>query len=118
LDTPHLGWCHGDFQTEHVIVDPATDRVSAIIDWADQGSGDIAWDVAVLTIDNDAHLRIFLDGYDADDELRAAIDQLLPLYSVVRLTGEAGWFAEHGYPPGESLRRAITWRPETPGRRA
>jgi hypothetical protein len=30
---------------------------------------------------------------------------------VVRLIGEAGWFAEHGYPPGENLQRAIDWRP-------
>ena len=111
LDAPHLAWCHGDLQPEHVLVDPATDRVVAIIDWADQGSGDIGWDFAVLTIDHDEHREAFLTGYGADDELRAALGQLLPLYNVVRLVGEAGWFAEHGYPPGENLERAIDWRP-------
>lgn len=111
LDAPHLAWCHGDLQPEHVLVDPATDRVAAIIDWADQGSGDIGWDVAVLTIDHNEHREAFLTGYGADDELRVALGQLLPLYSVVRLIGEAGWFAEHGYPPGENLQRAIDWRP-------
>jgi aminoglycoside phosphotransferase (APT) family kinase protein len=111
LEAPHLAWCHGDLQPEHVIVDPATNRVAAIIDWADHGSGDIGWDVAVLTIDHDRRCNAFLTGYGAGDELRAALDQVLPLYNVVRLVGEAGWFAEHGYPPGESLRRAITWRP-------
>jgi len=111
LDAPHLAWCHGDLQPEHVLVDPATHDVVAIIDWADNGSGDIGWDVSVLTIDHDLHRDAFLDGYGADRELRTALDQLLPLYNVVRLVGEAGWFAEHGYPPGENLRRAIAWRP-------
>ena len=110
LDAPHLAWCHGDLQPEHVLVDPATSRVAAIIDWADQGSGDVGWDVAVLTIDQAQRLDAFLAGYGAGDELRAALDQLLPLYGVVRLVGEATWFAEHGYPEGENLRRAIEWR--------
>jgi len=111
LDTPHLAWCHGDLQPEHVLVDAATNHVAAIIDWADHGAGDIGWDVSVLTIDHAPRRRAFLAGYGADDELRAALDQLLPLYNVVRLVGEATWFAEHGYPPGESLQRAIDWRP-------
>ena len=85
--------------------------VMAIIDWADKGSGDIGWDVAVLTIDHASAADAFLDGYGAGQELRTALDQLLPLYKVVRLVGEAGWFAEHGFPPGENLQRAIDWRP-------
>jgi fructosamine-3-kinase len=110
LDTPHLVWCHGDLQPDHVIVDPATNRVAAIIDWADNGCGDVGWDVAVLTIDHHEQRDAFLAGYGASSELRTALDQLLPLYEVVRLVGEAGWFAEHGYPPGENLRRAIEWQ--------
>jgi aminoglycoside phosphotransferase (APT) family kinase protein len=111
LDAPYLGWCHGDLQPEHVLVDPTRHSVVAIIDWADNGSGDIGWDVAVLTIDHDQHRDAFLDGYGANSELRNALGQLLPLYKVVRLVGESGWFAEHGYPPGENLRRAIAWSP-------
>ncbi|HTK15771.1 MAG TPA: aminoglycoside phosphotransferase family protein [Acidimicrobiia bacterium] len=110
LDIPHLAWCHGDLQPEHVIVDPATNRVAAIIDWADNGAGDVGWDVAVLTIDHHERREAFLAGYGASTELRAALDQLLPLYEVVRLVGEATWFAEHNFPPGENLRRAIEWR--------
>ncbi|MDQ1448961.1 MAG: hypothetical protein QOC79_1932 [Actinomycetota bacterium] len=110
LDTPRLAWCHGDLQPEHVLVNPATNRVIAIIDWADNGSGDIGWDVSVLTIDHHEHRNAFLAGYGASTELRAALDQLLPLYQVVRLVGEAGWFAEHNFPPGENLRRAIEWQ--------
>jgi aminoglycoside phosphotransferase (APT) family kinase protein len=110
LDAPHLAWCHGDLQPEHVLVDPATNRVAAIIDWADNGSGDIGWDVSVLTIDHHERRDAFLAGYRPGTELRVALDELRPLYEVVRLVGEAGWFAEHGYPPGENLRRAIEWQ--------
>jgi aminoglycoside phosphotransferase (APT) family kinase protein len=109
LDTSHLAWCHGDLQPDHVIVDPATNRVTAIIDWADNGSGDVGWDVSVLTIDHHEQRDAFLAGYGASTELRVALDQLLPLYEVVRLVGEASWFAEHNFPPGENLRRAIEW---------
>ena len=109
LDTPHVVWCHGDLQPDHVLVDPGTARVTAIIDWADHGPGDAGWDLAVLTLDDASHLDAFFDGYAARGELRDAVDRLLPLYSVVRLVGEAGWLAEHGHPYADNLRRAIEW---------
>jgi fructosamine-3-kinase len=111
LDAPHVVWCHGDLQPEHVLVDPATDRVTAIIDWADNGSGDFVWDVAVLTIDDPEPCDAFLDGYGATEEHRAALDALLPLYAAVRLAGEASWLADHGFPYADNLRRVREWRP-------
>ena len=110
LDTPHIVWCHGDLQPEHVLVDRATGRVAAIIDWADHGAGDFGWDLAVLTIDHAPYRAAFLDGYGATREQRAALDALLPLYCVVRLVGEAGWFAEHEMPYAGNLRRVQEWR--------
>jgi fructosamine-3-kinase len=107
LDTPRIGWCHGDLQPEHVLVDPETHRVVAIIDWADHGSGDVGWDAMVLTIDHASHLDAFLRGYDASADLRDALEQTRPLFSTVRLLSEATWFARHGYPTAENLRRAI-----------
>jgi aminoglycoside phosphotransferase (APT) family kinase protein len=111
LDAPHLGWNHGDLQPEHMLLDPATDRVAGIIDWADNGYGDVGWDIAVLTMDHEQYLDAFLAGYGASDELRTALDLVLPLFRVVRLVGEAGWMADHGFPFEPSLRRAIDWRP-------
>ena len=111
LDTPHVVWCHGDLQPEHVLVDPATDRVTAIIDWADHGTGDCVWDIAVLTIDDPQHRDAFLHGYGATAAQHDALDALLPLYAVVRLAGEAGWFADHGFPYADNLRRVQEWRP-------
>jgi aminoglycoside phosphotransferase (APT) family kinase protein len=111
LAAPVVGWCHGDFQPEHVLIDPANDRVVSIIDWADHGSADITWDVMVLTLDDARHLDALLDGYGADGARRTALAQRLPLFGVVRLLGEAHWLAEHGVGFDESLRRAIDWRP-------
>jgi len=110
LDDPIIVWCHGDLQPEHVLVDPETDDVVAIVDWADHGAGDFVWDVAVLTIDHAPDRDAFLDGYRATPEHLAALHARLPLYSVVRLLGEAGWFAEHGFPYEENLRRASEYR--------
>jgi aminoglycoside phosphotransferase (APT) family kinase protein len=111
LDAPHLVWCHGDFQPDHVLVDPVTHRVNAIIDWADNGSGDAGWDVCVLTLDHNQRRDAFLSGYGATDAFRAALGQLLPLYEVVRLLGSASWLAEHRHPlAAEHLRRALDWR--------
>jgi fructosamine-3-kinase len=108
LDAPHVVWCHGDLQPEHVLVDSATGRVASIIDWADHGSGDAAWDIMVLTIDDDSRLDAFLGGYGANDDLREALDDLLPVFGTVRLLSEATWFAQRGYPTAENLRRAMT----------
>jgi aminoglycoside phosphotransferase (APT) family kinase protein len=110
LDAPHVVWCHGDLQPEHVLVDPATERVTAIIDWADHGAGDFVWDFAVLGLDHPEQLGAALDGYGATREQRAALDALLPLYSVVRLVGEAGWFAEHDLPYADNFDRALAYR--------
>jgi aminoglycoside phosphotransferase (APT) family kinase protein len=107
LDAPHLAWCHGDFQPEHVIVDASSNRVVAIIDWADQGAGDVGWDMSVLTLDHRRHLDAVLDGYGADDDLRAALDQLLPLYDAVRVIGAATWYAEHNLPTAGIFAQAI-----------
>lgn len=109
LDDPIVAWCHGDLQPEHVLVDPETDRVTDIVDLADQGAGDFAWDVAVLTLDDGARLDDFFAGYGATAEHRARFAAVGPAYAAARLVGEAGWFAEHGLPYEENLRRAAEY---------
>jgi aminoglycoside phosphotransferase (APT) family kinase protein len=83
IDAAPLVWCHGDLQPDHVLLDPATDEVVAVIDWSDHGRADGAWDVALLTLD--------------DDRLTAERAPLVPLYQQVRLLGEMRWLADHGF---------------------
>jgi hypothetical protein len=84
--------------------------VTAIVDWADHGAGDFVWDFAVLTLDHPEQVGGAIDGYGATREQRASLDARLPLYTVVRLVGEAGWFAEHGLPYEENLARVLAYR--------
>jgi aminoglycoside phosphotransferase (APT) family kinase protein len=47
--SPHAGtFCHNDLGIEHVLVDPATLEVGAIIDWTDAAIADPAYDLALV----------------------------------------------------------------------
>jgi aminoglycoside phosphotransferase (APT) family kinase protein len=92
-----VGWCHGDCHPDHILVDPVRQRVVAVIDWADHGTGAIAWDLAVLTIDHPGAL--------------GPLPPTVPLYQVIRHVGEACWFAAHDLDPGPALAAAEAWRP-------
>jgi aminoglycoside phosphotransferase (APT) family kinase protein len=96
-----LVWLHGDCQPDHFLVDPRTERVASVIDWADAREGDALMDLAVLTLHREDALPAVLDGYGADADLREATDSLLPLYRAVRAVDAARWLDEHGYPGQE-----------------
>jgi aminoglycoside phosphotransferase (APT) family kinase protein len=76
-------WCHGDLQPDHILIDPETNAVTAVIDWSDHGQADGAWDFALLTLDH--------------DRLASARSPLVPLYQHVRLLTEMRWLADHGF---------------------
>jgi aminoglycoside phosphotransferase (APT) family kinase protein len=86
---------HGDLHIEHVWVDG--DEVSAVLDWSEASQGDALFDLATLTLANDAHLDDLLAGYGSDvdrDMIRAW--QSHRCLCVVR------WLFENGYgPPDE-----------------
>ncbi len=112
LDQPVLVWCHGDCQPDHVLVDPHDDSVVAIIDWADHGKGDSAWDLAILSLDHTSHIDALLDGYG---EVAVGADRtrtVLSLYRVLRWLREARWLAARSLPESAvSLEQATTWSP-------
>ena len=98
LDAYRPVWCHGDFQTAHVLIDPAASGVQAILDFADHRIGEPGWDLAVLTLYDETLLAPVLDGYRAGSELRAALTRTLPLYRVLRLLGSVRWLARPNHP--------------------
>jgi hypothetical protein len=85
--------------------------VVAIIDWSDHGKADAAWDLAVLTLNDEWVVPAVFDGYEPDARERAHLDAALPLLRVGRWLGEAHWLFTHGYPYDVSLARALEWRP-------
>ena len=90
----------GDCQTDHVLVDPTTQEVRAILDFVDTQPGDPLVDVAVLTLWDAALTAPVLRGYGEDIEEAAA---LLPAYRLLRHLGAANWLVRHGL-PDEALR--------------
>ena len=90
-------WLHGDFQPAHILIDPESSQVMAIIDWGDAGPGDAAYDLTVLSMDHPRYVTPFLDGYGADAAFRERFALVLPIYRMARAAGSARWLDDHGY---------------------
>lgn len=130
LEVAPLVALHGDCQAEHILVDAASDTVTAVIDWADAQQGDPLFDFAVLTLFDREMVEAVLTGYGASPQLRSRAVHLLPLYRALRAIREAPWLRDHGFDgetwPAEELRAfchpalsapAARRRPPSRGRR-
>lgn len=108
LDAGPAAWLHGDCQSAHFVVDPQSDDVVALIDWADAQPGDPVMDLAVLAMSH-GHVDEILEGYGADSDFSERARLLVPLYQSVRAAGAARWLDAHGYPrvdwPVDLMRR-------------
>ena len=87
---------HGDLQPAHVIVDEDSERVVALLDFADAQPGDPLPDVAVLTLRDRALTDPVLEGYEqiADDP---ETETMLTLYRLLRLLSEVPWLLERRF---------------------
>lgn len=94
---------HGDLHIEHVFVD--RDEVSGIIDWSEARQGDALFDLASLTLANEAHLDDLLDGYGRGID----VDMIRAWWSwrclvVIRWLSENGYGEPHDFPEVAVLR--------------
>ncbi|MFF0452880.1 HAD-IA family hydrolase [Nocardia africana] len=85
---------HGDLQARHLLL--AGDQV-VLIDFGDVGWGDAAMDLVVLTHFAPHRLPTVLDGYGADERLRARVSALAPLYSLWRNLFVSRWYFENDF---------------------
>lgn len=83
---------HGDLHIEHVFVDG--DRVTGIIDWSEACRGDPLFDLASLTLANEANLDHLIAGYGVDVD-RDLIRAWWSYRSLVVIR----WLFENGYGP-------------------
>jgi aminoglycoside phosphotransferase (APT) family kinase protein len=81
---------HGDLHIEHVFVDG--DEVSGIIDWSEARQGDALYDLATLTLANEARLDDVLAGYGCDVDR----DMIRAWWSW-RCLVVVRWLIENGY---------------------
>jgi len=86
---------HADLQAEHVLIDPVTQRVHALLDFVDTQPGDPLIDIAVLSLWDTGLAGAVLAGYDAMENEQA---DLLRTYRVLRHLGAANWLTTHGVP--------------------
>ena len=87
---------HGDLHIEHVFVDG--DEVTGIIDWSEARQGDPLFDLASLTLANEAHVDDLIAGYGADIDR----DSLRGWWSW-RCLVAVRWLFENGYGSPDQL---------------
>jgi aminoglycoside phosphotransferase (APT) family kinase protein len=95
---------HGDCSPQHWLVAVPEGPVG-LIDLGDAGMGDPVYDLVVLTLTQPHHLPAVLDGYGADDDLRAHVAASAPGYRALRLAGEMAWLIDHGFDPSPTIPR-------------
>jgi aminoglycoside phosphotransferase (APT) family kinase protein len=81
----------------------AGDTIVAVIDFGDACTGDPAWDLAVLTLDDPGRLDDVLTGYAPEPRLARRVSTLAGPYRLLRRLGEAAWLADHGFSPEPSI---------------
>ncbi len=95
LDARPCALIHADLQAEHVLIDPATQRVHALLDFVDAQPGDPLLDIAVLSLWDPGLAGAVLTGYDALGDEQT---DLLRTYRLLRHLGAANWLATHAVP--------------------
>lgn len=83
---------HGDLQVDHVFVDG--DAVTGVLDWSEAGSGDGLYDVAILALGHEEHLRDVIAGYD-----REVDPDVIRGWWSWRSLQSIRWLIEHGFDP-------------------
>lgn len=85
---------HGDLRVEHVFVDG--DSVTGIIDWSEARPGDALFDLATLTLGQEAHLEDVIAGYGGDVDRH-----LVRAWWSWRCLTVIRWLWENGFGPPE-----------------
>jgi aminoglycoside phosphotransferase (APT) family kinase protein len=98
-----LGGAEADARRLGLAAQNARDTIAAVIDFGDACTGDPAWDLAVLTLDDPGRIDDVLAGYGPDPRLARRISALAGPYRLLRRLGEASWLADHGFDPEPSV---------------
>ena len=96
LEPATPSFIHGGLHLEHVFVDG--DVVTGFIDWSEARQGDLAYDLASLTLGHRERLDDLLAGYGADVDR----DRIRGWWSF-RCLCAVRWLTENGYGPPADL---------------
>jgi aminoglycoside phosphotransferase (APT) family kinase protein len=104
-----LVFCHNDVRDDHVMVDPATGRVTGLIDWGDAVLGDPALDLATVLADFGPEvLARVLAGYHRPRE--PGLPDRIRWVARRRLVEDLAWRVRTGDSAGEERTTATLRR--------
>lgn len=91
---------HGDFGSEHILIDGDKGEIAGFIDFADVMSGDPALDLACFDLwwhpDGEERRQILLEGYDLDSDLRERYQARVHLYEAIGIAANMRFRHERG----------------------
>jgi aminoglycoside phosphotransferase (APT) family kinase protein len=83
---------HGDLGSGNTFVNPSTEEVVGIIDFAQRQSGDPAWDLARIALERDPdQLRLVLDAYEPDTTLGRTLPARIALFRPFVVIAYTQW---------------------------
>jgi aminoglycoside phosphotransferase len=83
---------HGDLQVAHVFINGH--EITGVIDWSEAGPGDALYDLAILTLGHEEHLRDVVSGYGTDVDV-----DVIRAWGSLRSLLAIRWLVEHGFDP-------------------
>ncbi len=95
LDRP-IALLHGDLQTEHILVNPQSQKVVAFLDFADAQPGDPLLDIAVLSLWDHSLADKVLEGYRSIEN-NEQTQHMLSQYRLLRCVAEVPWLLDRGF---------------------
>jgi aminoglycoside phosphotransferase (APT) family kinase protein len=93
LASRQLTFTHNDLQVDHVLIDPETNRVSGLVDWADARIADPLLDLAIVSMDVETPLADLLAGFG---DAGSGTEELIPWYRLLKRLGAATWLRRQG----------------------
>lgn len=91
LSTEDIGLIHGDFYRENIVVSQDCSRINGIIDWGESGSGDLAFDLAALSVDFPEDQTLSMIPHKFQDRSQTYLERIRiykkiePLYNLLFL---------------------------------
>lgn len=93
---------HGDCTPYHWLL--RGDETPAVIDFGEAGTGDPAFDLAVLIQWDPGRITAVLDGYGADTGFRDHFHWHFDRYNIIRHVEACDWLVAHGIDPAPTTR--------------